>query len=323
MKKKLFLLLIFPFFITCASLNFTQKPEAKIQKVSIDSISLKDVTFLFNIDIKNHYPLKIKLNKIALNVKIEGKQFLKTTTARGLNLRANGLTKSKFKLNLKYKDILRIIKSYSKKDYLNCTIDLDIIIPTPAFAQKIKKNITIHYTLIKKIPAIKPSLKIINFKIEKPNLKEISKSLKRNAIHNIKPKKVFGMFQKLIAGKRTRKIIDPKKIDIPITVSFDIELKNNTRAKLLFKKLQYTFYINNNKLIQGNTASIKTSGNKSIISIKNKFSSRVLGKSILKTLRQKKGKYSLKGEATLKLPDNISGKPLPMKFDEKGNFNFR
>ena len=66
----------------------------------------------------------------------------------------------------------------------------------------------------------------------------------RKSKKNLNSKKVYGMFNDIISGKKPKKIVDPSKLDLKLGVDFDIVLKNNTRAKLSFKSLNYDFYVN-------------------------------------------------------------------------------
>ena len=60
------------------------KPGATIKKFDIDSISLRDITFLFDIEISNPYPLKLKLDSVDFTFYVEKNQFFKTRTSGGL-----------------------------------------------------------------------------------------------------------------------------------------------------------------------------------------------------------------------------------------------
>ncbi|MFC1670155.1 LEA type 2 family protein [Spirochaetota bacterium] len=317
MKKLISIFIMVMVISACQSLNLKQKPTAKIEKFDIESISLKDITLLFDISIKNPYPLGIKLDDIKLTFFIEKKQLFKTKTSKGLKIKSRGKKSSRFHVNLKYKDIMKIVKSYSKKDSLDCVVDVVIIIPLPKLPG-LKKNISFNYKLKKKIPAFKPSIKIVNFKVKKPSLSNISKALKKTKKNLLNKKKIHNMFTDIFSGKKPKKIIKPSSIDVKLDVSFDIELKNNTKAKLLFKNLNYDFMVNSNKLVKGSTKDFKTSGNKSILRVNNSFSSKALGKAILKAFSSKKGSFKLQGHAMVKFPDIIKKEPLKLKFDEIG-----
>ncbi len=329
MKKTAALSLVFVLFITgCSTLQefdvnkYTKKPRATIEKFTIEKASFKDITFLFVVGIQNYYPIGITLDDISFDVKIDGNQFLKTSTKKRMKIEARKKSTTPVNLTLKYNDIIKIVNNYANRDYLDCTIDTTISIPLPEFVQSLKKNVTFSYTLIKKIPAIKPTIRIANFKVQKPSLSSIMNSMKKEKISSVSPKKVSGMFDDLISGKKASQVIDPQSIDVPITVSFDIIFKNETRAKLYFKKLQYVFFINNNRLVDGTTFATRTVGSESIITVSNRFSSRALGSSILSAFKKRKGTFSLRGTSYVQLPASIKRTPLSLKFNEVGEFSF-
>ncbi len=307
------------FLISCRSLQLKKKPEAKIRNFEINAISLYDITLLFDIEISNPYPVGLKLEDIGFTFFIEDKQFFKTSTARGLKIRANGKETSVFTVNLKYADIAKIIKDYTNKDYLDCVVDTVITIPLPDIPG-LQKKITFNYKLKKQIPAIKPSIRITNFNVQMPTKKDITDALKRAGKSAADSGEIFGMFRDILSGKKARQPVDPASLDLKLKVNFDIEMKNDTRAELQFRKLDYNFFVNNNRLLDGITTDISNKAGKSLLHIQNEFSTKTMSKSILKAFRNKSGKYQLKGEALLQLPASIKKEPLKLKFDETGSF---
>ncbi len=329
MKKTVLAVLVFTLFAAgCSSLQefdvnkYTRKPRATIEKFDIEKASFDDITFLFIVGIQNHYPVGISLDEITFDVTIDGNQFMKTGSKERIKIGAMKKSTAPFRLTLKYGDIIKIIKNYSQRDYLGCTIDTTISIPLPEFVHSLKKNLTFTYTLKKQIPAIKPTIRIANFRVQKPSINSIISSMKKDQITSVSPQKVAGMFGDLISGKKTTQVIDPQSIDVPITVSFDIILKNETRAKLDFTRLKYNFFINNDRLLEGTTTSTRTAGTSSIITVNNRFSSRAMGGSILSAFSNRKGNFSLKGTSYVQLPPSIKKDPLALKFDESGKFSF-
>ncbi|HPC39758.1 MAG TPA: LEA type 2 family protein, partial [Spirochaetota bacterium] len=313
--------------LSCASLTslLGKKPEVTLKRFDIDSISLKDVTFLFEVALNNPYPVGFKLQDVGFNVKIEGNQLLKTRTPKGMTVRAGGSEITPVKVTIAYADIIRLIKDYSEREDLNCAIDIDIVIPLPEAIQKIKKNITFNYTVQKKIPALKPSFSIANFQVKAPTLDEIKRSLVDTGKKNLNANTVFNLFEGLISGKKTNPadVLDLTSLDVPIGVSFDVEVKNSTKARLQFRDLTYDFAVNDAKILTGTTGRTVNEGNRSVIRIANTFSSKALGKSVVNFLTNRTGDYRFTGYSSVKLPDEIKTAPLKLAFDEKGQFKMQ
>ncbi len=327
MKKSIVLLLLPLLLLSCASLTslLGTKPEVTLKRFDIDSISLKDVTFLFEIALNNPYPVGFRLQDVGFNVRVEGNQLLKTRTPKGMTVKAGGSEVTPVKVTIAYADIIRLIKDYAEREDLNCAIDIDIVIPLPEALQNIKKNITFNYTVEKKIPALKPSFGIANFQVKAPTIDEIKRSLVDTGKKNLNAATVFNLFEGLISGKKTNPVdvLDLTSLDVPIGVSFDVEVKNNTKARLQFQDLSYDFAVNDAKILTGNTGRTVNEGSRSVIRIANTFSSKALGKSVVNFLTSRAGSFQFKGYSNVKLPDEIKTSPLRLAFDEKGQFKMQ
>ncbi len=298
------------------------KPKATIEGFDIESISLRDITFLFDVGISNPYPVHLKLQDIKIVFFIDNHQLFSTNTSGGFVIDPKKKRITTFRVNLIYSDIMKIIKTYGDRDFLSCLADVTIVIPLPDMPG-LPKSVSLNFKLHKNIPAIKPSVHIANFKVERPTLNEINDAIKKSGKNLADPNKIHGMFNDILSGKKPAKIINPADLDLKLRVNFDIVLKNETRAQLLFNRLDYNFFVNSEKLISGNTLDIKREGSTSILRISNVFSSKILGKSILDAFMNLKGNFSLTGYSMLKFPDSIKKEPLKLNFDEKGDMSIR
>jgi len=123
-----------------------------------------------------------------------------------------------------------------------------------------------------------------------------------------------------LSGRTPKGTLQPKDLDLPLTVSFDIELSNETRAPLSFTGLDYRFSINGEELLVGLTQNIANIGNRSVLRVASTFSSQALSGGLLDALRARRGAFSLNGSTALKLPDEIRQDPLKLEFSETGTF---
>lgn len=295
-------------------------PEAKIVKFDIDSLSLRDITLLFDVEITNPYPIKLKLSKMESVFYVDGKQLFQTSTNK-LKIKAMGKETSRIFVNLKFDDIISIIKNYGDREYLECIVDMTLTLPLPKSVHKFKKEITFNFKLKQNIPAIKPEINIANFNVVKPSKKDIEEALAKSRKKNMNADTVTNMFGAILDGKNPAKVIDPKDLDLKLKVSFDVVMKNKTKTSLVFQDLNYSFMINDSKLVDGYTRDIKNKPGEYILSIINEFSSKALGESILGAFNKGSGNYILKGYSMVKFPDKIRKDPLKLNFDEKGVFS--
>lgn len=298
-------------------INNIPLPEAKIVSFDIDSLSLRDITLLFDIEIKNPYPVKLKLSQMKSVFFIDKKQLFETSTNK-LKITAMGSATSRILVNLKYSDIINIIKNYGDREYLECEVDITLSLPLPKNMHNYKKEITFNFKLKQNIPAIKPEISIAGFTVIKPSKKEIEEAIERSKKKNLNADTITNMFGAIIDGKNPVKVIDPSDLDLKLKVNFDVVMKNRTKTNLIFQDLNYNFNVNESKLVDGYTKDIKNKPGEYTLSVANEFSSKALGQSILSAFNKGTGNYTLKGFSMVKFPDKIKKNPIRLNFDEQG-----
>ncbi len=300
------------------------KPTASIKSFDIEAITLRDITLKFNVIVKNPFPISLKLKGVKLKFSVEGKQFFETEASRGFRIKSRGSAENIFLVNLKYSDIIAIIKDYTNKEYLDTIIDTEIILPIPKSVQNppmIPDSLSFKSKLSKRIPAIKPHISIANFSVQEPSLDEVKAALKKAGKQAVDPNKAISMISGIISGKKTSSdVVDISKLDLKLKVNFDIELKNDAKAKLSFSSLDYDFLINSSPLVNGSTSKIQMNGDKQILTVSNAFSTRALAGPVLAAFKQRKGAFIVKGNTRIQLPRDVKEEPVKLSFSEGGDF---
>jgi LEA14-like dessication related protein len=278
------------------------------------------VTFLFDVAVKNPYPVSLSLEALRLTFIVEGAQVAQVQTDKGFSVKAMGTKTSRLLATLRYEEVMAAVKGYAEKDYLNTLVKTQIAIPLPKMPG-LPPRITFSYDLKSKIPAIKPRVSITHFKIDQPSGEAVGAALKKAGRSVSSQGAAVQAFKDVLAGKTPKGPIQPKDLDLPLTVSFDIELANETRAPLSFTGLDYRFSVNDMELLTGATKDISRKGNLSTLAVTSRFSSLALSGGLLEALRARRGRFSLSGSTSLKLPDEIRKEPLKLEFTEVGSFN--
>ncbi|MDR1625229.1 MAG: LEA type 2 family protein [Spirochaetia bacterium] len=326
MKKRFFLLvcaagLVFAL-CGCAGADFVPKPEAEISRFDIDSLSLRDITFVFDIDITNPYPVGLKLDAVKTDFFVEGKQAFSATNSGGFDIPAKGRQTTSLLVTLKYADVIGIVSDYASRDYLTTLIKTEILIPLPEIPG-LPPSLKFSYDLEKRIPAVKPRVSIANFHVQQPSAAEISEALKaagKAAARDTIASALGGLLSGKAPAAQTASLLD---IDLPLTVSFDIQLANETAAALDFAGLDYGFAINGNPLVEGFTRNITRKDAVSLVSVINRFSTKNLTAAIIDAFKTGAGEYSLRGKTDILFPEEIRKTPVPLQFTEGGEFNLR
>jgi hypothetical protein len=233
--------------------------------------------------------------------------------------------KNPYPIALAYEAIIKLVKNYVEKEWLNTVIDGTLTIPIPKIASipGLPPNVTFGYEFKKKIPAIKPQVAILDFAVTPPTEAEIAKAAVDSG-KKVNSKKALGAFKDLLAGKKpTEQVIDPAELDVPLRVSYTISLKNEARGPLSFDKLGYELFVNGETLVVGESSKLRREEGRTLVTVDNVFSSRKLSKNVKALFAEKGGRFGVKGSAMIKLPDEIRKEPVSLGVDEAGVFKLR
>jgi LEA14-like dessication related protein len=321
MKRSVFLILMN---IMAAAL-FAQsiaKPTAELTRFEIQEISLRDVTFQFELTVSNPYPLALSFSGMTLDFSVEGSKVFSAANQGGFSVPAKGKKSNQFTVRLAYEDIYKLVKNYSEKDWLNTVIDGTLSIPLPK-VPGVPASISFTYKLEKKIPAIKPEVAITGFTVTPPSAAEVSAALTK-AGKKVDPVKARGAIADVLAGKKTdAPVIDPAELDLPLKISFTIQIRNDARGPINFNALGYELFINDESLVVGESGAITKKDQDVLVTVENTFSTKRLTSGVKGVFTDKKGSFRVKGSASIKLPDEISTRPIPLGFDERGSFTLQ
>jgi LEA14-like dessication related protein len=298
------------------------KPTATLTHFEVSAITLRDVTFLFELTVNNPYPVPLSFRGMDLAFSVEGTQVFKVESQGGFKVPANGSKANTFTVNLVYENIIKVVHDYATKDLLNTVINGTLVIPLPRM-QGLPSTISFSYSLKKQIPAIKPTVTVTDFSVIPPTQAQVQDALVK-AGSKTNPGKALGALKNVLAGRKPAPdVIDPADIDVPLSVSFTIELANEAPAQLAFPKLDYDLYVNGDQLVVGDSTAVSNKPGRTIITVVNTFSSRSLSKNIRELFSKRSGSFTLQGSALVKLPDVVSKKPLPLTFAEGGSFSLK
>ena len=256
---------------------------------------------------------------MTLDFSVEGSKVFSAANQGGFSVPAKGKKSSSFSVKLAYADIFKLVQNYATKDWLNTVINGSLSIPLPKIPG-LPASVSFAYKLEKKIPAIKPTVAITGFTVTPPSAAEVSAALV-NAGKKADPDKARGAIADVLAGRKpAAPVIDPAELDLPLKISFTILIRNEARGPLNFTALGYELFINNESLVVGDSTSIKQDGQQVLVTVANTFSTKRLTSGVKALFVDGKGSFRVKGNAHIKLPDDISKQPIPLGFDESGAF---
>ena len=298
------------------------KPTAEITRFQVEAISLRDVTFLFDLTVKNPYPVKIAFDGVTLDFLVEGSEVFGVESQGGFSVGAKREETNTFTVTLAYSAIIQLVKDYVSKEWLNTVINGTLVIPLPRMPG-LPKRVTFKYELEKKIPAIKPKVEVIDFAVMPPTAEQVKAALIR-AGRKTDPRKALGVFKDILGGRKPAEpVIDPADLDVPLTVQFTIAVRNEAKGPLAFNSLHYDLIVNDEHLVAGEATDVVRKPGVDLVTVTNVFSSQKMSIKVKELFRDRRGTFGIQGKASIKLPDEIRKEPIPLSFNESGSFTLR
>jgi LEA14-like dessication related protein len=130
MRRALVLIAMLLCVLPAGALSFPT-PSATLTRFEVSAISLRDVTFLFELTVKNPYPVPLSFSGMNLGFKVEGAQVFTAQSQGGFSVPGNGTKSNTFNVTLAYDAVIKMVKDYVSRDFLNIVIDGTLVIPLP------------------------------------------------------------------------------------------------------------------------------------------------------------------------------------------------
>jgi LEA14-like dessication related protein len=301
-------------FLSCTSSQDVakKKPVAALDKISIVSVSLKEITLKADVLITNPYPLSIEISKSIAETMVEGRRLSYTSSNGGFYVNAGKTEKASFDITVKYEDLEKAVANYAQKEEIALTINLvfDIVLPDLPF---LPKTTMLSFSIDKTLPALKPEFSLKNVGIIVPPKADIAKALMKAKKSPVALVRLLGLFSGLSDEGAAK---DLSGIDLYFGITFDAVMENKTKSKIEFRRLVYMMTMNDVEIGGGISTEIKNEGSKSTMHVVNTLNSKSVHHALLMGLVTGGKNIKLKGIADAKFPDQISKEPVVFKFGE-------
>jgi LEA14-like dessication related protein len=296
------------------------KPTFHFKKIEITSITLTDVNLKVWTSVRNPYPIDIPRSDLNMKMVIEGMNFSTIKTDLG-KIRSKSDESLPLDMNLKYADLKMLYDKWPSKELLKVQLDGILSIPIPSTYQIAgKKSFDFPFLEGRDIPAVLPSIDIRNFKIIKPDPKQVASSVNSAQAQTA----AISYLDNLLGGKKTSLASAASAgldaVDLNIDTEFDIALKNQAGSKLNFNDLNYDLSLGGEKFLSGVSKEIINAGKESLVKVKTSFPLKSVSSGIAESIQRKSSDFRLIGNSSLQVP-GIS-ESLKFNYDKSGNFKW-
>ncbi len=320
-NKSLVLLSIFSLVlcITCTTLDpkmFQKKPTVSYKGFQFKEITLNDMTMLFSMEVENPYPVTLYVDSIQSQIYIDSYSLFSIKSSDTLKLPKNSRTIKTFSVTITYDQLLKAVKEYYNKEVITLAIKGDIAFSLPPSVRFID-SVVVPFTVKQEIPTLKPSIDIARFKIIPPSFSDF-----KSIVKNINPLEIPSLYKDLEAFAKGQAFPESiTKYDIPISIAFDIMIKNKTKAILSGKSMNYNVVLHDSEIAKGNPT-IQNAAGASTINCVTILSTKNISKGLANAIVQKNINYTLKGDMLFDATLKGSQLPIPFVINQQGTIKW-
>ncbi len=293
-----------------------KKPTVTFKSFQFKEVTLNDMTMLFFLEIENPYPVTLYLDSIQSQIYIDTFSLFSLESRDTLKLPKSSKTLKTFAVSITYEQLIKAVKEYYNKDSIVMSIKGTIAFSLPP-SIKLVESIAVPFTIRQEIPTIKPSIDIAHFKIIPPSLSDL-----KNIIKNINPLEIPALYADVQNFSQSKGIPDSiSNYDIPLSIAFDIIIKNKTKAMLTGKSLNYNFILHDSEIAKGQPT-IQNADSASKISCITTLSTKNISKGLAQAITQKNIQYTMKGDMLFNAALKGTQLPIPFAINQQGSIKW-
>lgn len=300
--------------------KFVAKPDFSCDSVVIKSIGFDSMTLEVRASINNHYPVKIKLQKINFQLTTDEGQIFSAAIDQPLDISKEGSQDTSFDITLKYADIIKVVREYTQQSEIESHFkgSVTLLLPQVPEVPTLPQTMTVSFDDPHPIPTILPVLTIKKFSISKLSKSDIENAIKQSG-KSLDILTMARVVEALIAGNYDEAFqqIAPEDLKLNFNTVLTLEIKNKTKTQVNFNNINYQLALNDVQIIDGTTTDNKTIDNTSLLTITSQINSSDFTDALIKAIMAKTANYHLTGEADIYFVDDDD--TLQLTIDQAGS----
>ena len=102
---------------SCATIQeLVKKPDVTVEGMSLKDVSLFEGTMLFTFRVTNPNPIGVAVNNVAYDLKINGRDFVRSAVKQNMNVRAGGTSTVNLPVTVAYLDLFETVTEFMKSE---------------------------------------------------------------------------------------------------------------------------------------------------------------------------------------------------------------
>ena len=298
-------------------------PGFDLERLEFLGVDLQKLSLRIHATLENPYPIAVPRAATDLGLGLEGAELFRIKTDIDGGLGARATRPVQFDVELPYTGLINAYNKLPGREVLNLSLTgpVQLFLPPGATVPGLPDHMTFDVKQETEFPAVKPTIEIRNFTIEKPTTDELT-----SAVGPLLAGVAATYIDRLLSSSGTAPgsalSSGLANLDFNLKTGYEIVLKNEAAARLDFTKLNYTLFLEDNKLFDGVTSDIENTGTESIVKIQTSLPLRSITTGLSRAIKAKNAGFRLAGDAGFDIPAMPLKDLLNLNFNQSGRLTW-
>lgn len=313
--------------VNCAALQdmtgVGKTPGFSLDRWEFTGIDLQKLSLRLHTTVENPYPVAVPRAVTDLGLGLEGAELFRIKTDVDGGIAARGSRALQFDVQLPYTGLINAYQRLPSAETLKLSLTgpVKLYLPENASIPGLLDHATIDVKQDAEFPAVKPSIEIRNFSIQRPTADDLT-----GAVGPLLAGVAGAYIDRLLSDTGTAPgsafASGLANLDFNLTTEYEIVLKNEAAARLDFTKLNYSLFLENKKLFDGVSSNIENTGDESVVKIVTSLPLRSITSGLSRAIKSKNAGFRLSGDAGFDIPSMPFDDLLNLDFNQTGRLTW-
>jgi hypothetical protein len=318
---------LLPVATNCAALQdmtgVGKTPGFTLDRLEFTGVDLQKLSLRLHTTVDNPYPVAVPRAATDLGLGLEGSELFRIQTDVDGGIDARGSRALQFDVQLPYAGLINAYNKAPGSEILKLSLTgpVKLFLPEGVAVPGLPDHMTFDVQQETEFPAVRPTIDIRNFSIQKPTTADLTGAV-GPLLAGVAGAYIDRLLSDIGSAPGSALSSGLANLDFNLKTEYEIVLKNEAAARLDFTKLNYTLFLENDKLFDGVSSNIENTGTESVVKIVTSLPLRSITSGLSRAIKSKNAGFRIAGDAGFDIPAMPLKELLNLDFNQTGRLTW-